>query len=176
MRVFISYATKDGLAYAKNARVVFKNVGYKVWLWEHDRTPGALTWREISNSIIVDSDLVIFFCTPSTLTSYGQALETEYALNNRVKNLAISLDNSEVPPALTARNYETWDSTRFAEKCNNLANRLPQILDSIHELEQLPVTKQESSPIANRLRSLSELNERTAGVDPSVSKRPKRRY
>ena len=52
------------------------------------------------------------------------------------------------------------------KKCNNLANRLPQILDSIHELEQLPVTKQESSPIANRLRSLSELNERTAGVDP----------
>ena len=167
MRLFISYATKDGLQYARSARQIIKQAGHNAWMWDHDKTQGALTWREISTHIL-NSDAVLYLCTISSKDSWGQGTESGIALNNRKTVLAIRLDDASVPQELTARNYESWGGKGFETSCGNLASQLPQVVERIQQTDAVTATNQLSSATrSKRLRYITQLNTRTATLDPT---------
>ncbi|OGN88209.1 MAG: hypothetical protein A2Z74_02680 [Chloroflexi bacterium RBG_13_46_9] len=135
LRVFISYPTSDGLDKARQAANLLKQVGLQVWIWHHSKTAGALTWREISNCIVNESDLVLYICTASSCQSWGQGQEAGYALNHRRKVIVVAIDAAMVPLELTARCYERVPSAQFVEKLRGIAINLPEITNRIQKLD-----------------------------------------
>ncbi|MBI4596013.1 MAG: toll/interleukin-1 receptor domain-containing protein [Candidatus Tectomicrobia bacterium] len=157
MKIFISYANVDGLGYAKKAREIFEKSRHETWLYENHKTPGAPTWREISTKIINESDAVFYICTPSSSSSYGQGLEAEYALNNRVRIIPVRIDTSEVPPELTAYNNVNWEGNKFSENCTIFAHDLPNTINRIPKLQGDIETKP-IEPKMNRQEYIKRLN------------------
>ena len=158
MRVFVSYATKDGLSFGREARKCFKAAGHEVWFYSHDRTPGASTWREIGTQIL-SSDLLFYICTSSLVSSKGQVREAGIALNNQIRVFVVKIDDATAPPELTAENYLTWDSKCFTRECTKLAKELPDFLALYPSLERVNVTALAGSDaIEERYRNLRELN------------------
>jgi hypothetical protein len=135
LRVFISYPTRDGIDKAKQAANLLKEAGHQVWIWYHSKTVGALTWREIANCIVYDSDAVLYICTSSSQQSWGQGQEAGYALNHRKKVIVIALDGAKVPVELTARCYEKVSSGQFSEKLGGIVTNLPNITNRIQKLD-----------------------------------------
>ena len=97
LKVFISCPTKDGLDKARQAVDILKRAGHQTWLWDQNKTIGALAWREIANYIINESDVFLYVCTSSSLKSWGQVQEAGYALNHRWKILVVAPDDALVP-------------------------------------------------------------------------------
>lgn len=137
IRAFISYPGSDGLAIAKELADILVQEGHKVWLFENHRTWGASTWREISINITDQSDVFIYVCTGSSLTSRGQELETGYALDaRRVKPLVLIINGAVVPPELTGMNYEEVTTKKLEERLKTIARSLPSTLARIYRLEE----------------------------------------
>jgi len=135
LRVFISYPTKDGLDKAKQAANLLKEARYQAWIWYHSKTVGALTWREIANCIVYESDVVLYICTSSSQQSWGQGQEAGYALNHRKKVIVVALDGAKVPVELTARCYEKVSSDQFFKKLGGITTKLPEITNRIQKLD-----------------------------------------
>lgn len=135
LRIFISYAVRDGSNKARQAAQILRNAGHDVWVWDHNKTLGGLCWREIADCIINGSDLLLYICTASSQASWGQGMEAGYALNNRKKTIVICLDNASVPLELTARWYAKLPSSQFRRKIENIAADLPGIAKRIQRLE-----------------------------------------
>ena len=141
MRVFISYPTKDGLEKANQVATLLREVGHQAWIWHHSKTAGALTWREIANCIVNESDVVLYICTASSQQSWGQGQEAGYALNHRRKVIVFALDGADVPLELTARCYERVSSSQFFEKLTGIAIKLPEIANRIQKLDESVVPR-----------------------------------
>lgn len=135
LKVFISYPTEDGLDKARQAVDILKEAGHQAWLWDHSKTIGALSWREIANCIVNESDVLLYVCTSSSLKSWGQGQEVHYALNHRRKILVVVLDDALVPLELTARWYKRLRSDQFHEILGTIAMSLCEITSSIQKLD-----------------------------------------
>jgi len=135
LRVFISYPTRDGLDKANQLASLLREVGHQSWVWDHNKTVGALTWREIANYIVNYSDVVLYICTVSSQQSWGQGQEAGYALNHRKKVIVIALDGANVPLELTARCYERVSSAQFLQKLKGFAIKLPEYIERIQKLD-----------------------------------------
>jgi hypothetical protein len=124
MKVFISYATSDGLGLAGQAREVFQRGGHTVWVWHHDRRPGAFTFDEIA-ICIRDCDSMLYVCTRASGDSYGQAYERNTALSYKKEYIwTIVLEGASVPPALMALNRNPVPDLRFRAECKKLVNQI----------------------------------------------------
>ena len=167
MRVFISYSNEDGLQYTRQARGLIKAEGHEVWLYEHDRTPGALTWEEIPDRIANQSDHVFFIWTPSSAGSRGQRLEIGYTLTHAIQPLVVPLDKTTVPTALSPFNYERWQREQFSAQCGHLAANLTQVVEKIWDLTPASSEQRSKDGYAERRGYLSTLNRRVAQLDQS---------
>lgn len=159
-KIFISYATEDGLDRAMEAKDILEAAGQKIWIWMQDRTLGAPTWREIVKCIADDTELVLFICTASSINSHGQKLEAEYALNNRKKIFTIALDKAIVPPELTAYNYDKCKSNQFIAKCKALAGNLDKVMEKIINLDETLNSEQKPMAVPNLNKYIQDLNAR----------------
>jgi hypothetical protein len=164
LKVFISYATGDGLDLAKEAREIFKADGYETWLYVHDKTTGAPTWREIATSLI-DSDVMFYICTASTINSDGQVREANIALNNRVTPMSIKIDEASVPPELTSENWTNWNAQDFSQSCKALSDKLPEELLRIHRLSRGKAVQPQLQPLDQRRSYFKKLNGRVLALD-----------
>lgn len=135
LRVFISYPTRDGLDKANQLAGLLRAAGHQYWVWHHDKTAGALTWREIANRIVNESDVVLYICTVSSEQSWGQGQEAGYALNHRKKIIVIALDGAGVPLELTARCYERVPSAQFSRKVKTIAIKMPEYINRVQKLD-----------------------------------------
>jgi TIR domain len=135
MKVFISHSTSDGLTLAQKTAEIIGRAGHTPWLYEHDKTLGALVWREIADCIVNGSDIVLFLCTPESQDSWGQAQEAGYALNNRKKIIVIAVDNSIVPVELTARWYQRMPEPEYEKRIPDIILDLPRIAKRIQKLD-----------------------------------------
>lgn len=130
LRVFISYPGRDGLYKARQAANVLDQYGHKPWLYEQHSTLGAPLFREIAVCIRRKSDALLYICTDSSLSSWGQQLEAGYALSNRnVRILPIVLNNAQIPDELTGINYARVQSNRFQKQIKAVASNLQTTLE-----------------------------------------------
>ena len=134
-------------------------------MWEHSKTIGALTWREIADRIVNWTDVVFIICTDSSTTSWGQGQEIGYALNNRVKAITVGIDGASIPVELSAPNFENWQGDDFATRCTALASGLPGTMERLLGLDESTVSRQRPPALAERRRHLKELNMNIAALD-----------
>jgi hypothetical protein len=167
LRVFISYPVLDGLSEARSARQILEGAGHTVWMWEHDKTLGALTWREIAECIVNETDIMFYICTASSIRSYGQGLEASYALNSRKKTMVVRLDAARVPVELTARTYGNCRRAEFDRECKSIADDLPKTVERIQKLEEVRRVELEAAHTSERCEYIETLNSRTDQLDAS---------
>jgi hypothetical protein len=135
LRVFISYPGRDGLYKARQAANILDQYGHKPWLYEQHNTLGAPLFREIAVCIRRKSDALLYICTDSSLSSWGQQLEAGYALSNRyVKILVTALNNAQIPDELTGINYARVQSNEFPRRLKAIANDLQTTVERIQRL------------------------------------------
>jgi len=123
VRVFISYATSDGLHLARVAAEVCRQNGHEPWVWHDNRRSGAYTFSEIAVGIR-DCDFVFFLCTASTRESLGQRYEINTALAYPKEIYVIAVDRAYVPPELVAFNQNVAPEGTFEHECQRLIGEI----------------------------------------------------
>jgi hypothetical protein len=83
--IFISYASND-TDIVENLRGRFNDIGVRAWVYSRDRTFGEEAWKEIEEKII-NSDVVIFVVSQSTVNANGQQKELDLVLK-KVEHVA----------------------------------------------------------------------------------------
>ena len=161
MKVFISYSSKDALSYAERAKEILESGGHVGWLWDHSRTVGTLLWEDIFEAVS-QSEAMLFLCTDSSRSSWGQRFEMAYAMTERKAILPLRIDSAELPPVLTPFVYANWSAAEFAGKFGSLVTDLQTVLERIKRLDALAVGSILGS---DRRNSIAAVNGRTGGLD-----------
>jgi hypothetical protein len=114
-RVFISYETETGLAYARQAKLILTKAGYLAWMWESDNTPGAYPMDDIANNI-ANCDIFLYLCTcPEPPGKWnGQPYECNLAWEFNKSPRVLTFDPNMIHPALRAYTYVVVSVDTFA--------------------------------------------------------------
>lgn len=107
LRIFISYDTETGRAFAESAQARLEHEGVAAWVWHRDHQPGGYTMTEIAEHI-AEADFVLFICTEGSRASKGQEFEINTAIGgyDKPRPWIITPDRQYVPPALKGYNQE----------------------------------------------------------------------
>lgn len=123
--VFISYHTETGIDYARECQRVFSEAGHSAWMWDSDRTPGALIGDEIAEKIQhCDFSLYLATCEEVELRRNGQPWERNMAWGENKVIWTLTLDSAFVLPLLGKYNYDVVSAETVAAKCREIADQL----------------------------------------------------
>jgi hypothetical protein len=127
-RVFISYATKDGLSYAQKAREALVSRGVDAFLEKHHVDPGGASWLRIGAEI-ANRDLFLLVGTPGTYFSYGVALEVECALNWKKPVVTLRFNDAQIFEILYGPKFDVFnDNSELVSACENVDKRFESII------------------------------------------------
>ena len=125
--LFVSYETETGLKYAREAKRVFTEAGYRVWMWESDSRPGAYPIEEIARNIQACGAFV-YLCTAAEPDGEprrnGQVYERSMAWQLNKQCIVFTFNPIFVPLSLTAYRYELVSAEHFSEQCRKVASSL----------------------------------------------------
>ena len=121
--IFLSYDHKTGLEYARKAKRVFSEAGYRVWMWEDDHKPTGYPREDIVDNIEA-CDVFLCICTQGTDTSEGQRFEINYPPTWTKQLLILTFDCTYVPKVLKSDIWNPVTPRNFEEDCRRLAHDL----------------------------------------------------
>jgi hypothetical protein len=125
MRVFISYAHKDGAALAQCLQSSLTKVGFDVWL-DAQRIGGGAVWSMALDQAIDSCQLMIALLSPGSYASEICRAEQLRALDKGNRLIPVlAVKGAERPTYLYARQYRDFTND------GNYAARLAELLDDI---------------------------------------------
>lgn len=128
-KVFISYASKDGLQHAVKVKEYLSSHGITVFLERHDVLVGTPPWIRIGQEI-ADADILVLVGTRCAYDSYGVRLEISAALNQKRPVVTLRHDDAKIIEILLALKYADFTSE---EELNQICKRISNEFDSIIE-------------------------------------------
>lgn len=150
MRVFISYATEDGLAYAKKLYDILRKRGHDPFLIIHELCVSENPWDRIFGEI-KSRELTVFVITESSQMSNGQKQEYDFATTKFKTKTAFSSESAWKKgivenrfPSLTIPQALTFTDNDFEEKCEMLSTQLVRLKDNLEKVKELEIDKKET--------------------------------
>ncbi len=127
LKVFISYARKDGAGFAEELVEALDVAGFDAFLDRNDIAAGE-DWEQRLAAMLAAADTVIFVMTPGSVASErcGWEIATATGLSKRIiPVVAIDVADAEVPPAIARLNYIFFNRGQsFARALKQLATAL----------------------------------------------------
>ncbi len=127
LKVFISYARKDGSAFAEELVDALDVAGFDAFLDRNDIAAGE-DWEKRLEGLLAAADTVVFVLTPGSAASAQCAweLKTAEALSKRVIPVVlIPVPDAEAPPAIGRLNYIFFDGRQsFPRALKHLSTAL----------------------------------------------------
>src|SRR5215471_11811149 len=123
LKVFISYARDDATTIHRLSQALAMD-GITVWR-DVDSLHGGQQWPKVIGEAIADNDLLLLMWSQHAASSHFVELEWTTAIALRKTLLPCVLDDTPLPPALSAIN---------AVDARQLAAALPQIQEALHRL------------------------------------------
>jgi hypothetical protein len=145
MRVFISYASKDGTNYAKTLHNILTKNGHDAYLIDHEICASQTIWDEITKEI-AKRERIIFIITESSQYSKGQKQEYNFAVCEYKKLIALAREDAwksgvvdKVYPLLKPPKGLTFDDEDFKSKCQTLSSQLVRLLDKERVVQETEI-------------------------------------
>ena len=127
LKVFISYARRDGAAFAEELVDALDVAGFDAFLDRNDIAAGE-DWEKRLEGLIAAADTVVFVMTPGSVASQQCAWEIKTAegLSKRIIPVVlIQVPDAEAPPSLGRLNYIFFDGRQtFPRALKQLATAL----------------------------------------------------
>lgn len=140
LRVFISYARRDGSVFAEELLAGLEVAGFDPYLDRRDIAAGE-DWEARLGALIQGADTVVFVVTPGAVASErcGWEVKKAEALSKRIiPVVAIDVPESRTPHGLKRLNYIFFsEGHSFARALGELAKALRTDLDWIREHTRL---------------------------------------
>lgn len=123
LAVFVSYEHSDALAFATEARSVFRDAGYDAWVWEYDRSLLGYVAEGIDEQIR-RCDWFLYIATKGSDGSRGQRDERNRAVYLHKEIVVLAFDRKYVSSILESRVYNLVSPETFSDVCHRLAGEL----------------------------------------------------
>lgn len=127
LKIFISYARKDGAAFAEEMVEALEVAGFDPFLDRNDIAAGE-DWEKRLEAMIAAADTVVFVMTPGSAASErcGWEITTATALSKRIiPVVALEVPEADAPPAIARLNYIFFTrGLSFARALKQLATAL----------------------------------------------------
>lgn len=127
LKVFISYARKDGSAFAEELVEALDVAGFDAFLDRNDIAAGE-DWEKRLEAMLAAADTVVFVMTPGSVASERcrWEIDTATALSKRIiPVVAVETPEGEVPPTIARLNYIFFTrGLSFARALKQLATAL----------------------------------------------------
>ena len=127
LKIFISYARRDGSAFAEELVDALDVAGFDAFLDRNDIAAGE-DWERRLEGLIAAADTMVFVMTPGSAASQQCAWEikTALGLNKRIIPVVlIPVPDAEAPPALSRLNYIFFDQRQsFSRALKQLSTAL----------------------------------------------------
>ena len=127
LKIFISYARRDGAAFADELVDALDVAGFDAFLDRNDIAAGE-DWEKRLEGLLAAADTVVFLVTPGSVASQQCAWEirTAGALGKRIIPVVlIAVPDADVPPALSRLNYIFFDGRQtFSRALKQLSTAL----------------------------------------------------
>ena len=127
LKVFISYARKDGAAFAEELVDALDVAGFNAFLDRNDIVAGE-DWEKRLEGLLAAADTVVFVMTPGSVASQQCAWEikTAEALSKRIIPVVlIPVPDADAPKSLGRLNYIFFDGRQsFSRALKQLSSAL----------------------------------------------------
>jgi hypothetical protein len=128
-RVFISYASKDGLQHATKLKECFKGRGVDAFLEKHDVPLATPQWIRIGEEI-KQRNMFVLIGTPAAYNSYGVKLEVSAAINHRKPVVTLKFNNSEIFAILYAPKFDHFENDADLQQlCEKITAQFDYIVE-----------------------------------------------
>jgi len=171
-KVFISYATEDGLDYAVLAKQAFETLGISAFLEKHDVQRGSPAWIIIGEEID-RCHIFVLIGTSRTYDSYGVRLELNTALNLRKPVVTLKHDESKILHILYGPKHSRFSNeNELRNECSKIAQRFGSIIEE-HRKHMLGIARDATAqhqPVAPPVlasQPSKEILGDTSGLDPT---------
>jgi hypothetical protein len=140
LRVFISYARRDGAAFAEELLAGLEVAGFDASFDRHDIAAGE-DWEARLGGLIQFADTIVFVVSPASAASdrCGWEIERANALSKRIiPVILLEVPEAQTPPSLRRLNYIYFtEGDSFSRSLGDLAKALRIDLDWIREHTRL---------------------------------------
>jgi TIR domain len=112
LRIFISYARKDGASLAQRLRADLANEGFDAWL-DNQRIAGGAVWTKVIEQALDNSDVVLALLTTGSYVSEICRAEQLRALRNNKCVIPIRAQSGTeiIPLHLETKNYRDFTNS-----------------------------------------------------------------
>ncbi|MFC1961259.1 toll/interleukin-1 receptor domain-containing protein [Chloroflexota bacterium] len=107
LKLFISYAHKDGADAAARLHDQLEQFGFDVWQDVNDMR-GGITWKEQLRDILRDCDIVLVLLTSGAVASEVVTWEWENALTLQKRVIPLLIETCGLPPELARLHYHDF--------------------------------------------------------------------
>ena len=136
LKIFISYARKDGSAFAEELVDALDVAGFDAFLDRNDIAAGE-DWEKRLEGLLAAADTVVFVLTPGSVASAQCAweLKTAGALSKRIIPVVLApVPDADAPPAIARLNYIFFDGRQsFPRALKQLSTALTVDAEWIRE-------------------------------------------
>jgi hypothetical protein len=150
--IFVSYATKDGSAFAERIYNDLRDEGHTVWLDQYNISPGTQWDREIDKGLDA-AEVVLVVLTPHAVASRQVSSEWNRAADRNIPLVPLLAIDCEVPRLLATFQYINFEK--------DYASGLVRLRDALKTIQ--------NSPRMNSMNA-SSLDETQPVISPTVKR------